>query len=46
MNTVAAIGVALKEADTPEYRAYAQQILKNAKAMADEFLTLGYKLVT
>ena len=40
MNTVASIGVALKEADTQEYRDYAQQVIANAKAMADEFLTL------
>lgn len=46
MNTVASIGVALKEADTQEYRDYAQQVIANAKAMADEFLTLWYQLVT
>ena len=40
MNTIAAIGVALQEADTQAYRTYAQQILNNAKAMADEFLSL------
>ena len=46
MNTIAAIAVALHEAATPEFKAYAEQTLKNAKAMADEFLTRGYKLVT
>ena len=31
---------------TSDFSHYAQQTLKNAKAMADEFLALGYDLVT
>ena len=31
---------------TSDFSHYAQQTLKNAKAMADEFLVLGYDLVT
>lgn len=46
MHTIAAKAVALKEADTPEFRAYAQQILKNAKRLADELMKRGFKLVT
>ena len=46
MNTIAAIAVALKEAQTQEFAAYAQQVLKNAQVMAEEFLQRGYTLVT
>ena len=46
MHQVAAIAVALKEAATPEYRAYAQQVLKNAKALAGALMERGCKLVT
>jgi glycine hydroxymethyltransferase len=38
MNTIAAIAIALHEATTPEFKAYAQQTLLNAKAMAELFL--------
>jgi glycine hydroxymethyltransferase len=40
MNTISAIGVALHEASQPDFKVYAQQVVANAKAMADEFLTL------
>ncbi len=33
MNTIAAMAVAFAEADTPEFRNYAEQIIKNAKAL-------------
>ena len=46
MNSIAAIAVALKEASTPEFKTYAEQILRNAQVMAEEFLSRGYKLVT
>lgn len=46
MNTISAIAIALKEAQTPEFKAYATQTLKNAKVMAEEFLNKGYKLIT
>ena len=46
MNTIAAIAVALKEASTPEFKAYAQQALKNAQVLANELTARGYKLVT
>lgn len=42
----AAIAVALKEAMQPEFKIYAQQIIKNAKTLADELLAMGYELVT
>lgn len=46
MNTIAAIAVALKEASTPEFKAYAQQALKNAQTLATELTARGYKLIT
>lgn len=44
--TIAAICQALFEADTQEFKDYAQQIIKNAKALEVELLSLGYNLVT
>ncbi len=45
-NTIAGIGVALKEAATPEFRAYGHQIIANAKAMAAELRERGFDLIT
>jgi glycine hydroxymethyltransferase len=45
-HTTAGIGVALKEAATPEFRAYGQQIVRNAKALADELLAHNFTLVS
>lgn len=42
----AAKAVAFAEALKPEFKEYAAQIVKNAKAMADELMALGIKLVT
>lgn len=42
----AAIAVALKEAAQPEFKTYAQQIVKNAKALADALLEHDFNLVT
>lgn len=38
MNTIAAIGVALQEAQTSAFVDYAKQSLENAQIMAQEFL--------
>ncbi len=46
MHVIAAKAVCFKEAMQPEFRNYASQMIKNAKAMADEFLKLGYNVVT
>lgn len=46
MNTICAIAVALWEAKTPEFRAYAKQALANAQVLASELLARWYKLVT
>jgi len=44
-NAIAAVAVALKEANTPAFRKYAMQVVKNAKAMADELHKLGWRIV-
>ena len=45
-HTITALAVALKQAQTPEFRAYQEQVIKNAKALEHEFKSLGYRLVT
>ncbi|MHB8383588.1 MAG: serine hydroxymethyltransferase [Candidatus Binataceae bacterium] len=45
-HTTAAIGVALKEAATPEFKDYAVRIVRNAKALAEELLARGFTLVS
>jgi len=44
MHTLTAIAVAMAEADTPEFVAYAKQIVKNAKALAEKLLEYGFNL--
>ena len=46
MHSIAAKAVALHEAMQPEFKQYAEQILKNAKVLADELKKGGLKLVT
>ncbi len=46
MHTLTAIAVAMAEADTPEFIAYAKQIVKNAKALAEKLLEYGFNLVS
>jgi glycine hydroxymethyltransferase len=46
MHVIAAKAVALKEAMQPEFKTYQGQVIKNAAAMADEFIKLGFKLVS
>jgi glycine hydroxymethyltransferase len=45
-HTTAAIGVALKEASTPEFKAYAKKVVSNAKTLADELIARGFNLVS
>lgn len=45
-NTIAALAVQLKEAATPEFADYIQQVIKNSQAMAAELIALGHKVVT
>lgn len=45
-NQTAAIAVCLKEAVTPAFKKYGKEIVKNAKALADELLRRGFDLVS
>ena len=45
-HVIAGKAVACAEALKPEFKVYAQQIVKNAKALAESLLSLGYELVT
>jgi glycine hydroxymethyltransferase len=44
MHTISALAVALHEADTPEFIAYAKQIVKNAKVLSESLMEKGFKL--
>ena len=46
LHTLTAVAVAMAEADTPEFVAYAKQIVKNAKAMAEKLLEFGFELIS
>jgi glycine hydroxymethyltransferase len=44
-HTITALTVALKQATTPEFKLYQEQVIKNAKALEIELKKLGHKLV-
>ncbi len=46
MHIIAGKAVAFGEALQPEFREYAAQIIKNAAAMAEKFVDLGYNIVS
>ena len=46
MHVIAAKAVCLGEALKPEFKAYGEQIVKNAKALADGLTSRGHKLVS
>ena len=46
MNIIAAKAVAFKEALSPDFKTYQEQILKNAKAMAERLMKRGLRLVS
>ena len=43
---IAGKAVCAEEALRPEYKEYAHQVVKNCKALSDEFIRLDYKVVT
>jgi glycine hydroxymethyltransferase len=45
-HTTAAIAVALKEAATAEFKAYAHQVVKNAQALATALQDRGFRLIS
>ncbi len=46
MHVIAAKAVAFKEALQPDFKAYQQRVLDNARAMAEEFMERGYQVVS
>ncbi|MDH3454770.1 MAG: serine hydroxymethyltransferase [Desulfuromonadales bacterium] len=46
MHVIAAKAVAFKEALAPEFKTYAEQVVKNAQALATELVSRGYNLVS
>ena len=46
MHVIAAKAVAFKEAMEPEFTDYQKQVVANSKAMAEEFISRGYKVVS
>src|SRR3989344_940648 len=46
LNQIAAVAVALKEADTPAFKKYAKQVVKNAKVYFNELARLGWRIVS
>jgi glycine hydroxymethyltransferase len=45
-HVIAGKAVAAEEACTDEYKEYIHRVVRNCKAMCDEFIRLGYKVVT
>lgn len=46
MNQIAALAVALKEADSASFKKYAEQVVKNNKALAGELKKLGWRITS
>ncbi|HEY4494623.1 MAG TPA: serine hydroxymethyltransferase [Candidatus Paceibacterota bacterium] len=46
LNQIAAVAVALKEAQTPAFKKYAGQVKRNAKAMAEELGKKGWRIIS
>jgi glycine hydroxymethyltransferase len=46
MHVIAAKAVALKEALSPEFQSYQQQIVKNARALAQALMSQGFRLTS
>src|SRR3989344_1358643 len=44
-NQIAAVAVALKEANSPAFKKYAKQIVKNTKILSDELSRLGWRII-
>lgn len=45
-NQIAAVAVALKEADTAAFKKYAEQVVKNAKVLARELKKKGWRIIS
>ncbi|MCU0660211.1 MAG: serine hydroxymethyltransferase [Candidatus Pacebacteria bacterium] len=45
-NNIAAVAVALKEADSPVFKKYAKQVIQNAKTLAKELQKRGWRIIS
>ncbi len=45
-NQIAAVAIALGEANTPKFRKYAKQVIKNAAALSNELKKLGWRIIS
>jgi glycine hydroxymethyltransferase len=45
-HVIAAKAIAFGEILTPDFKTYSQQVIRNARAMADEFTQRGYNIVS
>ncbi|AQQ70589.1 Serine hydroxymethyltransferase [Limihaloglobus sulfuriphilus] len=46
LHTITALAVALAEADTPEFKLYAKQVVSNAGVLAEKLMEYGFELVS
>lgn len=46
MNAIASIAVAIREAKTKSFKKYAEQVVKNCKALAEALIGFGFKLIS
>ncbi|MFC1802226.1 serine hydroxymethyltransferase [Patescibacteria group bacterium] len=46
LNQIAGVAIALKEADTTEFKKYSKQVVLNAKALAKELKKLGWRIIS
>lgn len=46
LNVIAAIGICLEEVLMPDFKKYAEQVVENAKTLADELKKSGFKLIS
>lgn len=45
-NNIAGVAIALKEANTPAFKKYAKQVIKNAQVLAKELQSLGWHIIS
>lgn len=45
-NNIAGVAIALKEADTPAFKKYAKQVVKNAQVLAKELAKRGWHIIS
>ncbi len=46
VNQIAAVAVALKEADTPDFKKYAKQVVANASVLVEELKKRGWRIIS